>query len=229
MKKKINLLIVKASPNSDGCGNKIMLELERFVKKELNCKVSIFDQQKESLRRNEKYQMICDGKKMESKFEKKLMACDGIILLSPVYLKQAPGEFKITLDQFAYRMNEFPLIGKKMVSFVYCDTNGAKELNQYYKNIFSSAGVEFVGTCDYYRAFQSLDENMSIFKEDIQTMYRYIRNDVFHISDGQERLFQIYKEVIQKEQEKGIEVHRHKRWNLLNQYDSLYDYVKSTM
>ena len=70
---------------------------------------------------------------------------------------------------------------------------------------------------------------MSIFKEDIQTMYRYIRNDVFHISDGQERLFQIYKEVIQKEQEKGIEVHRHKRWNLLNQYDSLYDYVKSTM
>ena len=33
----------------------------------------------------------------------------------------------------------------------------------------------------------------------------------------------------EEEQEKGIEVHRHKRWNLLNQYDSLYDYVKSTM
>lgn len=230
MKRPIKLLLVKTSPSNDGYGSRILADLEEFITENLDCELVIYDQEKENIEfgKSNIQQFVEAGKKDETSFEKMIMESDGIIIFSPVYLRQMPGEFKITLDRFSYRMHEFPLIGKKMITFVYCNSNGADDLTKYFNTIFASAGAEITGSEEYYQALEFYDNKMSRLKDDIQIMYVRIEKNLFNVTQKQEQLFQYYKTIIINEKEKGIKTNRQKRWAVLNEYESLCDYIEAT-
>lgn len=230
MKKQIKLLLIKASPSNDGYGSKILTDLIKFIKDELDCKLMIFDQEKEVMEFGKSYiQQFMEAEKIdETAFEKLLLKSDGIILFSPVFLRQMPGEFKLTLDRFSYRMHEFPLIGKKLITFSYCNSNGADDLSKYFKSIFTSAGAEIVCSEEYYQAIEDYEEKVTQLKNDIMVMYTKIENNLFNITQTQEDLFQYYKNIVKYEKENNLKTNKQKRWLLLSQYDSLCEYVEST-
>lgn len=230
MKKLIKLLLVKASPSSDGYGSRILKNLEEFIMEKMDCELVIYDQEKESIEfgKSNIQQFVEAGKKDETRFEKMIMESDGIIIFSPVYLRQMPGEFKITLDRFSYRMHEFPLIGKKVITFAYCNSNGADDLVKYFNTIFTSAGAEIISSEEYYQALECYDDRMLQLKNDIQIMYARIEKNLFNVTQKQEQLFQYYKAITMHEKEKGIKTNRQKRWSVLNEYESLCDYIEAT-
>lgn len=230
MKRPIKLLLVKASPSNEGYGRRMLADLAEFITEKLDCELMIFDQEKENIEfgKSNIQQFVDAGKNDETCFEKMIMESDGIIIFSPVYLRQIPGEFKITLDGFSYRMHEFPLIGKKVITFAYCNSNGADDLTKYLNTIFTSAGAEIVSSKEYYQAMESYEEKMTQLKNDIQIMYVRIEKNLFNVTRKQEQLFQYYKTIIKHEKEKGIRTNRQKRWSVLNKYESLCGYLEST-
>lgn len=229
MEKQIKLLLIKASPSNYGCGSRILEDLTKFIKKDIECELMIFDQEKEHLEfgKSHIHQFVEAGKNDETEFERLLMKSDGIILFSPVFLRQMPGEFKITLDRFSYRMHEFPLIGKKLITFSYCTANGADDLAKYFHNIFISAGAEIVCTEEYYQALDDYNQKILCLQHAIKEMYTRIEKNLFNVTQTQEDLFKYYKAIVKNEKEKGIKTNRQKRWLELFKHNSICEYLEA--
>ena len=230
MKTQIKLFLIKASPSSDGVGQVILTEIKNYVSQEFDCKVEVFDQANENNKlsywRSSVSQFIEADQNDETVFEKNIMESDGIVIFSPVYLRQMPGEFKQTLDSFSYRMHEFPLIGKKMIIFTYCMSNGADDLTDYMKTIFTSAGAEITARQMCFQAYHPIDESIKELKDNIKSMYMRIENNLYSVTKTQEQLFQYYKNIVKEEIENGVVSNKQKRWFELMEYDSLCNYLE---
>lgn len=232
MKTQTKLFLIKASPSPDGVGKVILNDIKNYISQELNCKIEIFDQANENCNpaywRSSVNQFIEADQHDETIFEKNIMESDGIVIFTPVYLRQMPGEFKLTLDSFSYRMHEFPLIGKKMIIFTYCMSNGADDLANYMKTIFTSAGAEITAHQMCFQSYHSIDGSIKELKDNIKSMCMKIENNLYSITKTQEQLFQYYKSIVMEEIAKGVVSNKQKRWLELMDYDSLCNYLEVT-
>lgn len=234
-KKKIekDIFLIKASPSKKGIGSEIM-EIVEDVLESSNFKttVTIYNQSDEEI--STKYQISLedffhrDSRKITD-FEKNIMKSDAIILVCPVYFRHMPGEFKMTLDSFSYRSHEFPLLGKKVIIITYCTSNGADELSNYFKMVFSSLGAEIISIQSYYTAFGQLEEEVAILQNNIIAMLNYIENNVYRVTNNQEKLFQYYKSIVQEELKNGIITNKQERWNELLDYNNLTEYIEKNL
>lgn len=70
-----------------------------------------------------------------SEVEKKMQEADGIILSSPVYLRQVSGILKTMIDRTCSHYHRPILVGKPILSCVTTNASGAKETLRYLKDI----------------------------------------------------------------------------------------------
>lgn len=230
----MKIFIVKASPSKDGLGSFLMKEVVSTLSNlDVNADIMVYDQATEDP--NLKYNQNTMEKFFHSDsgdqtiFEKNIMESEAIILICPVYFRHVPGEFKITLDSFSYRSHEFPLIGKKVVLFTYCASNGAKELNEYFQITLSSLGADVVSNQSYYMSFDILEDKLAKLKENISIMLDQIDKKIYRLTSKQERLFQYYKDIVYDELQRGIVTSKQKRWKELLKYESLSDYIEKNL
>lgn len=230
----MKIFIVKASPSKDGLGSFLMKEVVSTISNlDVNADIMVYDQATEDP--NLKYNQNTLEKFFHSDsgdqtiFEKNIMESEAIILICPVYFRHVPGEFKITLDSFSYRSHEFPLIGKKVVLFTYCASNGAKELNEYFQITLSSLGADVVSNQSYYMSFDILEDKLAKLKENISIMLDQIDKKIYRLTSKQERLFQYYKDIVYDELQRGIVTSKQKRWKELLKYESLSDYIEKNL
>ena len=230
----MKIFIVKASPSKDGLGSFLMKEVVSTLSNlDVNADIMVYDQATEDP--NLKYNQNTLEKFFHSDsgdqtiFEKNIMESEAIILICPVYFRHVPGEFKITLDSFSYRSHEFPLIGKKVVLFTYCASNGAKELNEYFQITLSSLGADVVSNQSYYMSFDILEDKLAKLKENISIMFDQIDKKIYRLTSKQERLFQYYKDIVYDELQRGIVTSKQKRWKELLKYESLSDYIEKNL
>ncbi|HGI2018211.1 NAD(P)H-dependent oxidoreductase [Streptococcus gallolyticus subsp. gallolyticus] len=230
----MKIFIVKASPSKDGLGSFLMKEVVSTLSNlDVNADIMVYDQATEDP--NLKYNQNTLEKFFHSDsgdqtiFEKNIMESEAIILICPVYFRHVPGEFKITLDSFSYRSHEFPLIGKKVVLFTYCASNGAKELNEYFQITLSSLGADVVSNQSYYMSFDILEDKLAKLKENISIMLDQIDKKIYRLTSKQERLFQYYKDIVYDELQRGIVTSKQKRWKELLKYESLSDYIEKNL
>lgn len=230
----MKIFIVKASPSKDGLGSFLMKEVVSTLSNlDVNADIMVYDQATEDP--NLKYNQNTLEKFFHSDsgdqtiFEKNIMESEAIILICPVYFRHVPGEFKITLDSFSYRSHEFPLIGKKVVLFTYCASNGAKELNEYFQITLSSLGADVVSNQSYYMSFDILEDKLAKLKENTSIMLDQIDKKIYRLTSKQERLFQYYKDIVYDELQRGIVTSKQKRWKELLKYESLSDYIEKNL
>lgn len=230
----MKIFIVKASPSKDGLGSFLMKEVVSTLSNlDVNADIMVYDQATEDP--NLKYNQNTLEKFFHSDsgdqtiFEKNIMESEAIILICPVYFRHVPGEFKITLDSFSYRSHEFPLIGKKVVLFTYCASNGAKELNEYFQITLSSLGADVVSNQSYYMSFDILEDKLAKLKENISIMLDQIDKKIYRLTSKQERLFQYYKDIVYDELQRGIVTSKQKRWKELLKHESLSDYIEKNL
>lgn len=77
----------------------------------------------------------CVIKDSFSEVERKLQEADGIVLSSPVYLRQVSGILKTMIDRTCSHYHRPILVGKPILSCVTTNASGAKETLKYLKDI----------------------------------------------------------------------------------------------
>lgn len=231
MEKKIKVFLIKGSPSFEGVGKTIYNYVEEFLsKKSEDITVDLYDQALEN--NNDIYRNANIGQFLSSDntsitpFEKSIVSSEGIIVICPVYLRQVPGLFKQTLDSFSYRAHEFPLLGKKIVLFTYGTSNGADDLCEYLKMIFSSMGAEIVVSQSCFLINDTLEEEIVSLTNNISKMLTKIVNNQYIVTKRQEDLFQYYKNIVLHEIKHGITTSKQKRWEELIPYKSLVEYIE---
>lgn len=232
--KKTNVFIIKASPSKDGVGTYIMNKtVEMLNNSGYSTNIIVYNQSNEydnlKYKQNTLNDFLYENTKDQTLFEKNIIGSDAIILICPVYFRHMPGEFKLTLDSFSYRSHEFPLIGKRAVLFTYCASNGAYELTDYFKMIFSSLGADIISTQSYYISNGILEEELFMLKQNISIMLEQIEKNIYRLTTNQEKLFQYYKDIVNDELKKGVVTSKHKRWKELLGYESLHAYVEKNL
>ena len=232
--KKTSIFIIKASPSKEGVGDYIMKKIvETLDDSSYGTNVIVYDQSYEyenlKYKQNSLHHFLYENTKEQTLFEKNIMGSEAIILICPVYFRHMPGEFKLTLDSFSYRSHEFPLIGKRVVLFTYCASNGAYELTDYFKMIFSSLGADIISTQSYYISNGILQEELSRLKQNISKMLDQIEKNIYRVTSKQEKLFQYYKDIVNDELQKGVVTSKHKRWKELLNYESLCVYIEKNL
>lgn len=230
----MKIFIVKASPSKDGLGSFLMKEVvSTLSNSDVNADITVYDQATEGLNlkynQNTMEKFFHSDSENQTIFEKNIMESEAIVLICPVYFRHVPGEFKIILDSFSYRSHEFPLIGKKVVLFTYCASNGAKELNEYFQMILSSLGADVVSNQSYYMSFDILEDKLAKLKENISIMLDQIDRKIYRLTSKQEELFQYYKDIVCDELQGGIVTSKQKRWKELLKYESLSDYIEKNL
>lgn len=115
-----------------------------------------------------------------------------------------------------------------MIIFTYCMSNGADDLANYMRTIFTSAGAEIIAQQMCFIANHPIDVNIKELKRNIKLMCTRIDNNLYAITEKQEQLFQYYKSIVEEELTNGIVSNKQKRWLELIAYDSLCDYLKKT-
>lgn len=231
----INLLFVIGSPRPHGIGNHFSKKLEELIHQQF-----LFDIKIEIICLSEiNYenclgctQCFVDGECRLSKkdfydFDKRLERCHGIVMFIPTYLHQMPGKLKNCFDRMAYRFHEFPLIGKKAVTVTYTASNGADGLSDYMKGMFTMLGAEVVDSqiiCEINDPFELAIQK--IFNA-ITIMINKIRKNNYQINSSQEKSFEYLKSIVQTELEQNIKTYKQKRWEELNKYDTLKEYVEA--
>ncbi|MEX2804388.1 NAD(P)H-dependent oxidoreductase [Streptococcus sp. H31] len=228
----MKLLLIKASPNDSGIGWQIKEELKKFISEQFpDFQLSIFDQAKENdspvYRHNSLKQFVKADNREITLFERLITENDGIILFSPVYIRHTPGEFKLTLDSFAYRLHEFPLVGKKIIILTYAMSTGADDLAHYFRNTFMAAGAEVIAAQPIILVPGTLEGQLEIFEEQIKKMIYKIKNNIYTVTKSQEKLFQYYKGVVRDEISQGVITNKQKKWESLLPYKSLCAYLES--
>ena len=226
----MKVLLVNANPFEGGFSGRTSEHLIEYLKKK-GCEPVIFNQYEQEVEygKSSIRQFSESDSSDETEYERKLLMCDGIIVMCPVYLRQVPGEFKITLDRFSYRMHEFPLVGKRLITVAYGNSNGAEDLNYYLRTIFTAAGAEAVASEIYYKVNGDESAVITNLEKDIDYMLECYEKKFFQITKRQEELFRFYKAVVKAEKEAGVQSSKQKGWEKLIQYDSLSDYVQNEL
>jgi NAD(P)H-dependent FMN reductase len=219
----MNILIIKGSPRKNGMGDYFLGQVTEYLK-DKDCTVDIFDQSHSQISRYDADMDACE--KGPTLFEQKLMKADGIILLCPVYLKQMPGALKIEFDNVSYRMHEFPLIRKKVIIFNYASTHGAKELSEYFCELFKSFGAEVIGSHEHYTMSSDNDYDLDCLFSQIDTMMKRIEDNVCTFTIRQEKLFTYVKRLVLTEMKHNVITNKQERWKEFLPYDSLAQYIK---
>jgi len=159
-------------------------------------------------------------------FDKKLEDCQGIVIFIPTYIHQMPGKLKNCFDRMAYKIHQFPLIGKKAVIVTYTATNGAEELDKYSKRLFAMYGAEVVNSLTVYQMNEHFDLALNRIYDSIIVMLIRIKNNNYQVSKMQEDSFLSLKTIVKNELDQKIVTYKQKRWRELIKYSSLSDYIK---
>ena len=227
-----NLFLIKGSPSKNGVGASILDRIKNDLCEEKNKKqINIYDQAFENNMNSNKApslaQFMSSSSSDITSFEENIMNSDGFIVTCPVYLRHMPGIFKSTLDCFSYRAHEFPLIGKKVVIFTYGSSNGANDLARYFQLVFSSMGAEIVSVQFCHLIDESIENQMELLKENIYKMLDKINKNNYVVTEKQEQLFKIYKNIVLKEIENGIVTSKHEKWQELLPFENLVSYLEN--
>lgn len=230
---KMNFLLIKASTSKSGVGNDLIEKVNKIIEGKGNFRneITIFDLSYESLSgyHSNLNDFFVENSSRISKFEKLLMKSDGIVLVCPVYLGHIPGKFKVVLDSFSYRAHEFPLLGKKVIIFTYCMSNGAKELAIYFSKVFSNLGVEVISVQSYYISDDDFDKKIQMLQKNLLQMLSDFKKNIYRVRSNQEELFRYYRSVVEEEIKLGVTSSKHTRWSTLLEYNSLTEYIEKKL
>ena len=78
----------------------------------------------------------------------KMLAADGIVLATPVYLSQVTAQLKAVLDRSSHFIHCLRLMGKYVASVATSGGGNATEMHAFLKNYAFSVGAQFVGSVD---------------------------------------------------------------------------------
>ncbi|HEX2926091.1 MAG TPA: NAD(P)H-dependent oxidoreductase [Ruminiclostridium sp.] len=77
--------------------------------------------------------------------KERLFSADGVIMASPVYAYQIPGQFKCFIDRMSYLFHRQEMVGIPTLIVVTTDGGGSKQVYKYLKMITSGWGMDVVG------------------------------------------------------------------------------------
>lgn len=103
-----------------------------------------------------------------------LLSTELVIIATPVYLNNVPGELKVLLDRLGYWTHLFRLEGKLCVNMITSSNSGTTEVKEYLEKIELYLGLTVIGTLEY----RELNQKCNLQKEDeilidISNYYNY--------------------------------------------------------
>ncbi|MBA4492718.1 NAD(P)H-dependent oxidoreductase [Paenactinomyces guangxiensis] len=148
--------------------------------------------------------------------KRKLLEADLLLMASPVYSHNVSGDMKNLIDRISYWDHIFALAGKPVVIVSTADSNGAEYVLNYLQKVMVVMGAVIVSS-EYF-----LNTEPETTEKKIQQIVLCIIDSLnklgtFLPSDGQERLFQIYKNIIQNYSEEHFE---YKYWKSHGLFDA---------
>lgn len=79
---------------------------------------------------------------------KKVLAADGLVLASPVYLNQVTAQMKALLDRSSHFIHCLRLMGKYVAVVTTSGGGGGADVQEYLKNYSFTVGAQYVGGAD---------------------------------------------------------------------------------
>lgn len=222
-----NLLIINASPNPEG--NSTLIEkkiIQRCVKTEF-CLSTLNVDQYADLRFDGSSSMFKENKIPNKDVEEIInlfLSADSIIIISPVYLHHIPAAFKNILEYLSSMAHCFALHHKFFSTIVHSNSNGELQTSAYIEKIFSYMGATFVDRL-LFNSISINDELEDKISNLLQLHMNSLNTNKYDVSSAQEKAFLSLKNVVSLEKENGIVSAKQKGWEILNNYDSYYQFI----
>jgi len=87
----------------------------------------------------------------------KMLAVDGLVLASPVYLNQVTAQLKAALDRTSHFVHCLRLMGKYLAVVTTCGGGGGSDVQAYLKKYAITVGAQYVGGVDAKAPLQPAD------------------------------------------------------------------------
>lgn len=161
---------------------------------------------------------------MSVQLKKEILESDIIIMASPVFSHNVSGDMKNVIDRLSYWTHIFRLASKRMYLISTAHSNGGDYVNNYMNKVFTSMGAFIIRSDSFLKTdMENHDKKIESIVESISTEIQSSK-DVLP-TEGQEKLFQYYKNVIKTYNKDNFEYKFYKESGLL-EVERLSDYYK---
>lgn len=154
----------------------------------------------------------------------KILESDLFIIASPVYSHNVSGDMKNLIDRISYWDHIFALAAKPVVILSTADSNGANYVIDYLQKVMIVMGASVV-TSEYFLNTEPETVEKKIEQVAVQIIESINMLGTFQPTEGQERLFQIYKSLIYNYPKQHFEYKYWKSNGLFNE-ETLQDYFR---
>lgn len=127
-----------------------------------------------------------------------MIESDIIVLVSPVYAHNVPGNLKTFIDRIAHWSHLMHLTGKKAIIITVASNNGLNETEEYLKKILLYLGVSILDSIKIYTEASKVEGINSILDVSASNISNRIQQKKYIIENMQELYFKFLKENIYK-------------------------------